>query len=148
MDNFHLSPEEIRAAAEVHHELGPDYSDAVVASFLAKLDREIAARVDARLAAVIPARGGRVARSRSAVTPSSWSSDGRRGLMRGMAIGFGAATIPLLWFWDLGSRSADQNAGRALVVLGFMAITVTCAVRGFGRRGRRGTPISAESRQP
>jgi hypothetical protein len=50
MSTSPLSPEEIRAAAEVHHELGPEYSDAVVASFLEKIDREIAARVDARIA--------------------------------------------------------------------------------------------------
>lgn len=45
-----LSPEEIRAAAETHNELGPGYRDAVVESFLEKVGREIDARVDARLA--------------------------------------------------------------------------------------------------
>jgi hypothetical protein len=45
-----LSPEEIRAAAETHHELGPRYQDAVIESFLDKVGREIDARVDARLA--------------------------------------------------------------------------------------------------
>jgi hypothetical protein len=49
-----LSPEDIRAAAGAHHELGPEYSDAVVASFLARVDQEIAARVDERLAAAGP----------------------------------------------------------------------------------------------
>jgi hypothetical protein len=49
-----LSPEDIRAAAGAHHELGPEYSDAVVASFLEKVDQEIAARVDERLAASRP----------------------------------------------------------------------------------------------
>ena len=46
-----FSPNEIRAAAETHRELGPDYGDAVVDSFLDKVGREIDARVDARLAA-------------------------------------------------------------------------------------------------
>lgn len=46
-----LSPGDIRAAAEVHRELGPEYSDLVVESFLERVDREIAARVDARLGA-------------------------------------------------------------------------------------------------
>lgn len=46
-----LSPAEIRAAAEVHSELGPDYRDAVVESFLEKIDKEVGARIDARLAA-------------------------------------------------------------------------------------------------
>jgi F0F1-type ATP synthase assembly protein I len=45
-----LSPEEIRAAAEIHQELGPKYQDAVIESFLDKVGREIDARVDARLA--------------------------------------------------------------------------------------------------
>lgn len=45
-----LSPDEIRAAAETHRELGPDYQAAVIESFLDKVGREIDARVDARLA--------------------------------------------------------------------------------------------------
>jgi hypothetical protein len=39
-----LSPDDIRAAAEVHTELAPEYRDAVVESFLAKIDSEIRAR--------------------------------------------------------------------------------------------------------
>lgn len=50
-----MSPEEIRAAAEVHDELGPRYRDAVIESFLDKVGREIDARVDARLARQAPA---------------------------------------------------------------------------------------------
>ena len=46
-----LSADEVRAAAAAHDELGPEYSDAVVASFLEKVEEEIAARVDARLGA-------------------------------------------------------------------------------------------------
>ena len=45
-----LSPDEIRAAAETHRELGPDYQPAVVEAFLEKVSREIDARVDARVA--------------------------------------------------------------------------------------------------
>ncbi len=44
-----LTPDEIRAAAETHHELGPEYQSAVIDSFLDKVGREIDARVDARL---------------------------------------------------------------------------------------------------
>jgi hypothetical protein len=58
-----LSPEEIRAAAETHHELGPGYRDAVIESFLDKVGREIDARVNARLvqqqAAQPPVQGRR-----------------------------------------------------------------------------------------
>ena len=46
-----LSPEEIRAAAEIHRELGPEYQDAVVESFIERVGREIDARVDSRIAA-------------------------------------------------------------------------------------------------
>ena len=44
-----FTPDELRAAAEVNQELGPDYRDAVLESFLDKVGREIDARVDARL---------------------------------------------------------------------------------------------------
>ena len=42
--------DEGRAAAETHRELPPEYQTVVIESFLAKVDREIDARVDARLA--------------------------------------------------------------------------------------------------
>ena len=45
-----LTPDEVRAAAETHRELGPDYQTAVIESFLDKVGREIDARVDSRLA--------------------------------------------------------------------------------------------------
>jgi hypothetical protein len=45
-----VSPDEIRAAAETYHELGPGYRDAVIESFLDKVSREIDTRVDMRLA--------------------------------------------------------------------------------------------------
>jgi hypothetical protein len=45
-----LSAQDVRAAAEVHRELGPDYGDAVVESFLAKIDKQVEARVDQQLA--------------------------------------------------------------------------------------------------
>jgi hypothetical protein len=45
-----VSPDDVHAAAEAHRELGPEYSDAVVASFIDKVDRAVAARVEARLA--------------------------------------------------------------------------------------------------
>jgi hypothetical protein len=45
-----LTPDEIRASAEVHRELGPEYDQAVVGAFLDRVGQEIDARVDARLA--------------------------------------------------------------------------------------------------
>ncbi len=50
MSTSPVDPEDIRAAAEVYQELGPEYHDAVVAAFLDKVDRAVAARVEARLA--------------------------------------------------------------------------------------------------
>jgi hypothetical protein len=45
-----LSAGELRAAAESHHELGSEYRDAVVDSFVERIGKQIDARVDARLA--------------------------------------------------------------------------------------------------
>ena len=61
-----LSPDEIRAAAETHRELGPEYQSAVIESFLDRVGREIDARVDARLAAAqVPAKPAKQSRERS-----------------------------------------------------------------------------------
>ncbi len=49
MSSSSFSRDEIRAAAETHRDLGPDYQDAVIESFLDKVGKEIDARVDARL---------------------------------------------------------------------------------------------------
>ncbi len=54
MDDSILSPDEIRAAAQLHNELGPEYRDAVVESFLEKVDRQVSNRIDAQLAALRP----------------------------------------------------------------------------------------------
>ncbi len=56
MNGSSLTPEEIRAAAETHSELGPQYQSAVIDSFLEKVGREIDARVDARVAGLYPGR--------------------------------------------------------------------------------------------
>jgi hypothetical protein len=49
-----LTPDEVRAAAETHRELGPDYQAAVIESFIDKVGKEIDARVDSRLAMTQP----------------------------------------------------------------------------------------------
>jgi hypothetical protein len=53
-----VSPDEFRAAAEVHRELGPEYDNAVVESFLERLGPEIDARVDTRVAQELKAGAG------------------------------------------------------------------------------------------
>jgi len=54
MSTSSLEPDEIRAAAELHRELDPEYRDAVLESFVDRLGKEIDARVDKRLAAAQP----------------------------------------------------------------------------------------------
>ena len=79
MSTSPLSPDDIRAAAEAHQELGPEYQDAVVASFLEKVDREVAARVEARLADLPRAEPAK--------------QNNRRTLVKGMAIGAAAVAL-------------------------------------------------------
>lgn len=79
MSTSPVSPEDIRAAAEVQHELGPEYNDAVVASFVDKVEREVAARVEARLAATSRATAAKRV--------------GRGALVKGIAIGVCAGTL-------------------------------------------------------
>src|SRR5215469_42752 len=85
MSSSPLSPDEIRAAAGAHAELGPEYRDAVVESFLAKIDNEIGARIDARLAAPTD----------PATRPDPVTAARRRGLATGLALGTVVAGVPL-----------------------------------------------------
>ena len=54
MNSPSLTPDEIRAAAAAHSDLGPEFQSAVIESFLDKVGREIDARVDARMWAAQP----------------------------------------------------------------------------------------------
>jgi hypothetical protein len=95
MDTSPVSPDDIRAAAEAHEELGPDYHDAVVASFVDRVEREVDARVRARLAAMHQAAVAPV--HRAEVAPL------RRGtLLKGMALGAGAGALVALAATGLG----------------------------------------------
>ena len=101
MDTSPLSPEDIRAAAGAHHELGPEYSDAVVASFLEKVDQEIAARVDERLAAIRPRA--------LPVEPEN-----RRTLLKGFAVGVASSAAVVLL---IGGARPGHHALLLLLVL-------------------------------
>jgi hypothetical protein len=79
-----LSPDEIRAAAEVHNELGPDYRDAVVESFLEKIDKEVGTRIDAQLAAT---------RQAGIRTPDPAHLDRKRSQLGAMAAGSALAAL-------------------------------------------------------
>lgn len=106
MSTSPVSPEDIRAAAEVHHELGPEYSDAVVASFLEKVDRELAARVEARLAAAARTAPARRESRRALV----------QGLVVGACAGALAATValglPALHGQPAGGLPVSRGAGQ------------------------------------
>ena len=117
MSDSPLSRQEIYAAAAAHDELGPEYSDAVVASFLEKVDKEIDARVDARLA------GG------SQPAPPAERDDPRT-LLKGVVVGIGASGIALL--------AVGGNPGERLhrVVLVLLLLVVMCTIAA-GWAGRR-----------
>ena len=117
MSDSPLSRQEIHAAAAAHDELGPEYSDAVVASFLEKVDKEIDARVDARLA-------GRRQPAPPAVR------DDRRTLLKGAAIGIGASGIAFL----VVGGNADERLHRVAWVLLLLVVTCTSAAGWAGRR--------------
>ncbi len=109
MSDSPLSPQEIRAAAEAHAELGPEYSDAVVASFLDRVDRAVTARVDARLADM-----------RQPAPPAE--QEDRRTLLKGIAIGVSLSGIALA----LVGGNPDERVHRIVWVL--MIIAVVCAL--------------------
>ena len=130
MSESPLSGQEIRAAAAAHDELGPEYSDAVVASFLAKVDKEIDARVDARLAS-----GRRPA-------PPAEREDPRT-LLKGIVLGIGFSGIA---FFVVGGN-ADERLHRVFWVLILLAVICTAAASWAGHR--RGTAaVGRPSRRP
>jgi hypothetical protein len=109
---------EIRSAAAAHEELGPEYSDAVVASFLERVEEEIAARVEARMAEA-PRR-----------TASPADEDSRRALLRGIAIGvvIGGFVVTVL------AGNSSEHMHR--LVLMMLACAVIFAVAGVIRQVR------------
>jgi uncharacterized protein (TIGR04222 family) len=117
MSDSPLSHQEIYAAAAVHDELGPEYSDAVVASFLEKVDKEIDARVDARLA------------DRHQPAPPA-ERDDRRTLLRGITIGVGASGVA---FFVVGGNSGER-LHRVIWVLLLLVVICTAASGWAGRR--------------
>src|SRR2546429_4658665 len=92
---------EIRAAAAAHEELGPEYSDAVVASFLERVEEEIDARVDARMA-----------EARRPGAPAG--QDSKRALWRGVAGG----TLRGPVITGAAGRQPQEQLHRPRVVIG------------------------------
>jgi hypothetical protein len=122
MSTSPLSPQEIRAAAEAHKELGPEYSDAVIESFLERVDREITARVDARL--------GPVSREQP-VQPAQ--SNGRRTLLTGVTIGIFVTGVPSMMVAASAAGVIANDERQVLLVIAILwAIAV--AVAAFAKR--------------
>jgi hypothetical protein len=117
-----MSSEEIRAAAEVHRELGPEYGDAVVESFMRKIDEEIRARVDAHLASV-PQPKTRPAPPDPAVLAR------RRSVLTGVAIGAAGAGVPLTM---VAYRLAAYQGDSGFLVIIWFVVTVIYIATGFG----------------
>src|SRR5215472_3908128 len=112
-----LSRQEIHAAAAAHDELGPEYSDAVVASFVEKVDKEIDARVNERLAGM-----------RQPAPPAE--RDDLRTPLKGAAVGIGASGIA---FFVVGGN-ADERLHRLIWVLLLLVVMCTAAAGWAGRR--------------
>jgi hypothetical protein len=117
-----VSAAEIRAAAAAHSELGPEYSDAVVASFLEKVEEEIAARVDARLA-------------QARQPEPSADQEARRTLLRGIAIGIGIGCLAAV---AVGGNTDERNHRLVLMLLIVVVICAISTARAAWRTGSRG----------
>ncbi|HUB38673.1 MAG TPA: hypothetical protein VMA72_07470 [Streptosporangiaceae bacterium] len=107
MSDSPLSAQDIRATVEVHRELGPDYGDAVVESFLAKIDKHIEERVEQRLASARRL-------SRRPIDPARLSK--YRTALTGAAIGAVVAGAPLSFaaWWVL--KDAGGNPAPLVVI--------------------------------
>jgi hypothetical protein len=129
MNTSPLSSQEIRAAAEAHRELGPDYHDAVVESFLSKVEKEIAARVDARLAESLPRPRKRE------LDPATLAR--RRLILRSATVGSVGVAIPLS-FLILDLNPYNQAGVRvALIVVWILIAAVYTVVSAFLRPSGR-----------
>jgi hypothetical protein len=111
-----LTPDEIRAAAEVHSELGPNYRDAVIDSFLDKVGREIDARVDARVA------------QQSASAPAQQHSHQHRNFNGAFAVPLASLIfgIPLT---AIAANSHSGALGIFIVWIGIAVVNIAYAVR-------------------
>jgi hypothetical protein len=129
-----VSAQDVRAAAEVHAELGPDYGDAVVESFLAKLDKQIEARVEERLAS-IPARRWRPAGAarRRPVDPVRLSK--RRYALAGGVGGAVVAGLPLTLIAVAALSESYRNPG--VVLVAWVPVVIIIGLAAYWLRRRR-----------
>lgn len=106
MSESPLSAEDLRVAAAVHGELGAEYGDAVVESFLARVDQHIKARIEQQLPS-------KIARRRRQGDPAHLSR--RRSMFAGVIAGSVVAGAPLSFtaWWLL--KDAGGNPAPLLV---------------------------------
>lgn len=109
--------EDLRAVMAARRDLGPDYEDALVDSFLDKLDVEIAARVRNEVAAQL------------ARQPPGNQPKHRDGTV-GMAIGSLALGIPL-------TAIASQTSGATGLLLAWGGIIAVNLAHALSRRNQR-----------
>ena len=124
MTDSPLSAAEVRAAAETHKELGPEYRDAVLDSFVDRVGREIDARVDARLAhaAAQPLAAQRMATPPAPRTPKPFSA-------MALALGSIALGIPLTAICVAAGSHPVGFAGLLIVWVAIASINWAYAVR-------------------
>jgi hypothetical protein len=127
-----LSHEDIRAAAETYRELDTGYGDAVVASFLDKIDKEIAARVDAHLATGRPV--ARAQRTRPA-QPARPAGPGT--LAKGIAIGIASGGVPLLATLFVQFRDGSELTATGWLVTIWLVMTIAATASAARNRWRR-----------
>jgi hypothetical protein len=132
MTSSPLPPDHIRAAAAVHHELGPEYSDAVIESFLEKIDQEIAARIERQLASLPQERLRQPEPARLAKA---------RTMLAGAAVGAITAGLPLtLLAWNhiggLGPHGELADIWLILVAIAAAVVFSVGAVR-FPQRAKK-----------
>ena len=112
-----LTPGEIRAAAEVHRELGAEYSDAVVESFLERVDREVAERLGTAPRADLPRPNSRLI------------------LLTGVVIGVFVTGVPSVMVAESGGAVLAKDETTALIVIGIL-LGIVAAVSAFRATAR------------
>jgi hypothetical protein len=137
-----LSPGEVRAAAEVHRELGPEYSDAVIEAFLDRVDRQIAERVDREVAARMDARLGPPRPPAPAPVPQA-PANNRLMLLLGVTIGIFVTGVPSVMVAASAGGVLARDETTLLVVIAIILAVVagvSASVGAYIRRElRRGT---------
>jgi hypothetical protein len=119
-----LSASELRAAAETHHELAPEYRDGVLESFVERVSREIDARVDARLA---QAASSAPARSAPAQVPAR-AHGPKTGASLALALGSMALGIPITAILAAAGTHPVGLTGVVVVWLAIAIINIAFAV--------------------